>query len=604
MVGVVAWGLSLLLAATSLVEVSELALVDLRLGLLPRTPLDDRIRLVVVDRDSQQELGRWPWSRQIHARLVERLTAAGARTLVFDISFAHKTDQDAALARAMKRSGNTLCAVSFERAGDGSLFTDELPPELVEASVELVTPEVHPDRDGVLRRAALVNSRSRNKPLARSAVEAFLGEEYQLSVPMLGNQASLGRPLPVWGGPNWLLLDYPTEVTRRMVSYHRVLAAEDLSQFAGKLVLIGSISDFNDFVRAPVEVPLAARDGEIRQAGSRRIPGVVYHAAVCHTLLSGDPVSYQEGRWDPLFRRLLNSDGWTGGHGVGTLLALLLSAFFYSLERKKATLASLLVLLLWVLYVWFGLLSRRQMLPLAMPMLTGSAVLLGQLLYGTRQLRSLLTRFMPGADIESLAARPELTEQRRRVEEVTVVFVDLRDYTTLTEKLGVERAPALMRQFHAILGKVLAEHGGYVCDFQGDAQMAVFGLEGRRGHAQNAMRAAISLKRALEQLQSEELPAGLRLRYAVGICSGPVSVGYLEGGGKLQYTVLGDTTNVASRLQGLSKTLCASDTPSAIVVSRSTVEQFDQAWSLREVGPVPLKGKREPHHVYVWEENA
>jgi adenylate cyclase len=217
-----------------------------------------------------------------------------------------------------------------------------------------------------------------------------------------------------------------------------------------------------------------------------------------------------------------------------------------------------------------------------------------------RRLRATFERFVGPQVAEELLPRAGGSARlaSRRVE-ASVLFCDLRGFTTLAEQLDAEQVIAVLNRYLELVSGAIFAHGGTVVSYQGDGVMAVFGapLE-QPDHARRAFAAARRIVEAElprfnawlreERIAVESLAAG------IGINSGPVMAGAIGSGTRLEYTAVGDTTNVAARLQALSR-----DVPGQLVVSASAQAQLGPAAeALALHGEVELRGRREPVTVY------
>ncbi len=189
-------------------------------------------------------------------------------------------------------------------------------------------------------------------------------------------------------------------------------------------------------------------------------------------------------------------------------------------------------------------------------------------------------------------------EARAEMVEVTVLFTDLRNFTALSEKLSPGAVlDVLNTHYQAIIPAVHA-HGGTVNKFIGDAIMATFGAPLRQGdHAERAVRAALQMLEAMEalnvRLRERELP---ELEMGIGVATGPVVVGTLGATQRVEYAVIGDTVNTASRLEGLNK-----DLGTRLLLSPGTRDALAGVLPTRGLGEVPVKGKARPVPVFTIE---
>lgn len=144
--------------------------------------------------------------------------------------------------------------------------------------------------------------------------------------------------------------------------------------------------------------------------------------------------------------------------------------------------------------------------------------------------------------------------------EVTVMFCDIRGFTTLSEKMAPEKIVALLNEYFTGLEKCVARHGGVINKYIGDAIMVLFGAPiPSATHASDALAAALEMRESLSDMNKGWKERGLpEIRFGIGIHSGPVLAGNIGAANRMEYTVIGDTVNTASRIEGLCKT-CQKD---------------------------------------------
>jgi adenylate cyclase len=169
--------------------------------------------------------------------------------------------------------------------------------------------------------------------------------------------------------------------------------------------------------------------------------------------------------------------------------------------------------------------------------------------------------------------------------EVTVMFIDIRDFTGFAERASARRVVATINRLFEEIVPIIHDHGGHVDKFVGDGLLAVFGAPRRQAdHADQALAAAIEIARAVEREFGDELMIG------VGLSSGAVIAGNVGGGGRLEFSVIGDAVNVAARVEAATRT-----TGDTILISESTRDLLSNAAAglLDQRPAVPLKGKSE-----------
>jgi adenylate cyclase len=186
----------------------------------------------------------------------------------------------------------------------------------------------------------------------------------------------------------------------------------------------------------------------------------------------------------------------------------------------------------------------------------------------------------------------------------TVLFSDIRAFTSLSEQLDPTVLIDLLNRYMVVMVEVIIENGGIVNQFGGDSLLAVFGtpLNPSEEHAACAVRAAQGMQRALVAFnEAQRTRHSPTLQIGIGLATGPVIAGNVGGRERIEYTVIGDTVNLASRLQDKTKELDAD-----ILLSQQTFDQASQHMPLqaRRLPPVPVKGKRETVVVYTLEGDA
>jgi adenylate cyclase len=188
---------------------------------------------------------------------------------------------------------------------------------------------------------------------------------------------------------------------------------------------------------------------------------------------------------------------------------------------------------------------------------------------------------------ERVLEEGELIEGQER--EVTVMFVDVRDFTSFADRSRPSETVAFLTEFFELVVPIVKRHGGHANKFLGDGVLAVFGApEPLPDHAERAVAAAREILEAVERRFRGEVGVG------IGINSGPVVIGSVGGGGRLEFTVVGDPVNVAARVEAATR-----DTGDAALITEATRDLLaDAEGAVEPRGEVPLKGKSQPVRVY------
>jgi adenylate cyclase len=573
--------------------------------------------VVAIDEQSLKRLGRWPWSRQTMAQVVDALAASGAELVVYDIIWSEAAAGDSDLAAALERSGNAILPVVFDFAGSHAEMQEDLVqwgalavvggehfrryaplaatgvlvprPELAAAAMAIGHINMLPDPDGVLRRelAAVALHGFFQPSVAIRAAALYWGiPEDQLAY-VAGHGIMLGQrfvPADAWG--RMRIPYYGPEGTFRQVSVTDVLDGQvDLT---GCIALVGATAvGIYDLRVTPT---------------SPAMPGIEKHATVLAALLEG--------------RTLVDAPWWVGPLATGVLG----SAAAVALTWLPAAFSSGVVALLscgvlavgHIAFVRYGL-----WLPAAMPVATMLATAGATTAYAyaveerrAREIRRMFASYVTEKVVAELVRHPELARLGGSRREVTVLFSDVQGFTTLSERHPPEEVVALLNEYLGAMTEVIFVHDGTLDKFIGDAILAFWGAPlDQADHALRAVACALAMLDRLGELASGWQAAGKPvLSCGIGINSGVVVVGNIGAEGKkMDYTVIGDEVNLGSRVEGLTRIY---GTP--LLVTENTEGRIREAVLQGALGPVRIrglervavKGKDQPVGIYAVERMA
>ena len=210
---------------------------------------------------------------------------------------------------------------------------------------------------------------------------------------------------------------------------------------------------------------------------------------------------------------------------------------------------------------------------------------------GDLKLRGLLQSYLPPARVEDLLENylrtgrlPGLAE-----DEATVLFADIADSTKMAERLGARLFGVRLQRYYEDMTQIVFDHHGFLEKYLGDGVMAVFGLaDGNSDPEECAVRAGLAM---LDFVEANYDLGGEGIRIGVGVNSGPVVAGYVRTRDRVDFTILGDTVNVAHGLQSLAR-------PNRLFIGPGTRERVEGCFSIRALGTTLLKGREEPLDVH------
>ncbi len=534
---------------------------ELRGARAPRAP----IVIVSIDQDSFDELDlAWPWPRALHGRLLDALRAAKPAAIGFDILFAEPSSRgpadDKALADAVGRAGNVVLAAARTVVSQATFVKENLTPPIRtirERAAGFGTVNFAFDPDGFVRSGfLLLQHQDRDIP-------SFDRQLHRLAVAAGVPSAPLPKTRTVLinyrGGPK----TFPT------IPYYRILAGEiDPDDFHGKIVLVGATSPtLHDIFPTPF-----ARNG---------MPGVEVHANIIETLLQGLALARMPRSATVVFLVVAGTLAVWLTNRAGPLLALGLLAAA-GLTHAAVGFAAFVSGNVWV-----------DQVPVLLALALGyGGTVIESYMRAQREKRRLARFFSPAVLREIVRHRGELGRSRRII---TVLFSDIRGFTPIAEALSPEEIADLLRDYMTAMTEVVFAHGGTVTQFVGDEIMALYNAPfDQPDHAIQAVRTAIEFQERVKELSKRwEARCGLPLRTGVGINTGPAVVGVVGSAQRVEYGAIGDTINLGSRLEGMTKEF---GTP--IIISESTFQLTQDLFRCRSLGEIAIRGKSVPVKMY------
>jgi adenylate cyclase len=555
LVAVLAVGVPTVLGAIGALERAELATVDARLAVRGEDEPNPDVVVVGIDEKTIGEFGVGPiLPRSVHARVLDRLKDAGADVVAYDLRFQGESvpRHDEALIDSVSRNRPVVLA-TFD--GGGRVIpvpAGHDDPEAIGATLASIG--VPTDDDGNVRKLLYRPIKLRTLPVESG--ELFLGE------PVEGSAFDENEAWIDFAGPP------RTYATHSLIDVLRGEVPDDA--FDGKVVIVGPTDP-------------AAKDLVQTPTADAPMPGPELQANATATVLDGFPLRDASG--------LANAALLLAMGLVAPLVAVRRSALLVILVAVGALAAFLLAAQLAY--------DAGRVLGVAEPVLglligTAGALIVHYALVTRerRHLRNLFSRFVPPEVVNEVVDR---VDDDLRIGGVrrdgTVMFSDLRGFTSFSETQEPELVVEVVNRYLSEMSDAIQAHGGTLVSFMGDGIMALFGAPIEQpDHATRAVDAAREmLGERLPRFNAWLAERGIdrEFRMGIGLNSGPVMSGNVGSERRLEYTAIGDTTNTAARLEGMTK-----GTDHQAFLSESTHERLgDAPADIVEVGEVEVRGR-------------
>lgn len=524
--------------------------------------VSQKLIIVEIDDLSLAEFGIWPWPRTLMVELLEKIQSGGPEKIGVDINFVEKTstEDDLALQRFLNQNANVYIPIEGEalRLVDNQWKVGKFirPYYLLGQS-----------------RQGHINFINSDDNVVRQVPQSVIGvgEKYQSFSELLAGKTWYNNTNRIYFCP----AKYFNKVSA--VDVLNSLSADELQKkFAGKIVMVGlTVADLHDYVYTPLS------KGDYMY-------GVYAHANAVNTILTAN--QFQQL---PFYLDFL------------PYFFLMLIFLSYLLMTEYYTITNVAVLILLLVVIWFinmllfdsgwqfnGWYYLVSLCVIYLYVLVVHYILL---FFAKQDLRRTFGFYLSEAVLNQLLANPDLVKLGGVRRYMTVLFSDLRGFTSLSEKLTPEQLVNILNIYLTEMSDVILRENGVIDKYMGDAIMAFWGapLDDKR-HAFNACMAAWKMKNLLAKLNEEKVwQEDVILKLGIGINSGEMIVGNMGGAKRFDYTVMGDSVNLGSRLEGLNKIY-----GSEIIISESVYAQVKDEFVCRVLDKVAVKGKTEPVTIY------
>jgi len=597
------------ISRTDPAKVMELRLLDERYMWRGEQEADPRIVVLGIDEQSIDyfsERGmKWPWPNRIYGEAVDILAELGAEVITFDKLFKDPTSPDnredeKMLAAAALKHGKVAFSANMqaEFVGNSIGITYEEPMPVIANAGKVGFVDMPMDKDHAVRRATFL---ARHQDKMRMSLDLhtyllFRGLTFEDVSYVPGKRLRVGDLDVPTDSLNSAYVNFPGRDAFAEQHFFSLFEPEMRKEletsdfFKGKIVYIGATSDvFHDDYPTPYS---RAASGS-RRKGTSREYGVHIHCAILNTLLTGRtirPIPLRTTAWISLLM------------GIAVVLVLSRAGFKLSLLLSVGLAAA-------YLYFGFALFSRWRIYvdivtPLSAVIPPSIAMLYYKFLYEQtqkRQIRTYWSRYVSGDIVDLMVDGKLSVELGGQRKEVTVMMLDIRDFTPLCEQLPPNELLTQLNEFFTEMAKAIFEHKGTIDKFTGDGIMAYWGFpHAKEDHRERSLLASADMVSRLRKLQETwEVEKKPVMKIGIGLNTGEVTVGNVGaevGADTIQnFTLLGDAVNLAARLESENK-----KHGSTIIASESTWEPVKGVSGLRAecLGEIFVKGKTESTKSY------
>ncbi len=593
----------------------ELLFYDMRYHIRGKTLPPKEVVIIGIDDRSLEKIGRWPWDRSRVASIIDALKELGAKVIVMDIILSEPSKDDDKLEQSIKKAGNVILPVVFDFKGEKKKIEDDVlfdnafsmirkmdnfkifPPisarsvllplkNLSRSANALAYINMFPDKDGVLRweTLALEYNGEVYPSIDLQAVRLFLGLPNEAMTLQAAEGIQLGNdfiPTDFWG--RTLIHYYGPEMTFPIVSVLDVIEKKvDPSIVKDRIVLLGATAvGIYDLRVTPT---------------SPAMPGIEKHASVIASILHHHFILKVKNIHNILI----------------VLISGILFAFF--IVRVKAIYGALLsfafvAAIFTVAYflffqkgLWMDLSYSSNNILIIYFVVTAYR-------YATeeryaKRIRGMFSSYVTEKVVNELIKNPNLAKLGGERREITVLFSDVRGFTTFSEKHSPEEVVKILNEYLGEMTNIIFKWDGTLDKFVGDEIVAFWGAPvPQENHAELAIKCTLDMVRRLQELKQKWESEGRVPLYAgFGINTGEVIVGNIGAEGKkMDYTVIGDNVNLGARVEGLTRKYNTD-----FIITGSTLDKIrgliaeGKLWRLKVRGldMVVVKGKAEPVAIY------
>jgi len=604
-------------------ESFELRTQDYRFQIRGERKINPVIQVVFMGDESTKVLGRWPWRRRYHAALLHALSQYRPRVIGYDVLFTEPAsdfpEDDRFLAQATNKAGNVYYPFFFTmkeerevraetgpqlntekfglnyqiREKDSFLKASEATFPIIDLAANMKGTgfaNVRPDMDGTTRRVPLViEYQDRLYPsLSLELVSDYLGVEKNNIKVIPGRYIQLEGSglgdikIPV-DREGQMLVNYPgsigslwtSDFVQVLQSYKQAEIGKEpvirLSDFEDKIVLVGLTATGSADLRAIPFAPLYPQVGVL--------------ASAINSILNRDflvPVS-----------REMNVL-------IFFLVGIIMGISIPRMRPLKGALFAFSFLIAYLLLAFYSFSQKSLCLTVVYPGTTIFFSYLSTVVYKyateekeKKKIKSIFQRYVSSQVVEELLMNPDRVVLGGRRKEITVLFADIRNFTGMASGMGPEKVVSILNEFFTMITEIIFRYNGTLDKYMGDAVMAIYGAPvEEENHAEKALETALEMQEGTGLLGKRFLERGIEpIKIGIGITTGDAIIGNIGSLRRMEYTAIGDSVNLAARLEELAK-------PDQILISEKTYQMVKNIVNTRVLEPMTIRGKDELVQVY------
>ena len=521
--------------------------------------ISEEIIIVAIDDASIKEFGQWPWPREVFAQFLNALNDAPPKAVGFDVIFSEPSRigerDDGALETAL-RSSTYPVIFPVEATGNTPLF----PLERFNEHVTLGHINITIDPDGV----------ARTFPAEVNELQSFAQKILTATdIPIPAVTTLTDRNRIVYAGP-------PNSY--RTIPFTRFLSDENLrSEVANSILLVGATAiDLHDNKPTPMSRGIA-------------MSGVEIHANIVNMLIQ----EYQLLPLPALF------------HYIWFLLATLIPLGIIRFAKSLKVIVGLNILIGFIYLVvqvaLFQTGTAVNIVHIHLAWILSAVSLTGYQYFSIdkdrAEMKKMFGKYVSSKVLDEILEHPERVTLGGEEREITILFSDIRGFTTLSESTTPTQLVHVINRYFTAMTEEILINDGVVDKYIGDAIMAFWGAPlADEAQADNALKAALGMKERLVEFNKElQKEIGLEIKIGVGLYTGPAVVGNMGSNERFDYTAMGDSVNTSARLEGITKVYGV-----GTIIGESTFLsiQEPEKYIIRELDQIIVKGKKEPRRIF------